>query len=201
MNLIKKLFQAYRKNRIHTVLFLSLSFALGIVIGLIYTLRTPFLSGEDFETPSVKEDRFLLLSRGLKTVEYRIKRNDTLFDILHHLGAPLLNISNLIEATKKLYPIRGLKPGSEIKIQLDRKNGAVRHLEYPIDQDTILVVNNSPQGITAYKQEIEFETRLSLIAGKIKTSFLRMQFRPDSVLNWCWILLISLGGILISLWM
>jgi murein DD-endopeptidase MepM/ murein hydrolase activator NlpD len=87
------------------------------------------------------------------------------------MGTPLMNISDLIQTLKKLYPIKSLKPGSEIKIQIDRKNGEVRRLEYPIDQDTLLVVNNSPQGLTTIKQEIEFETRLSVIAGRIRTSF------------------------------
>jgi murein DD-endopeptidase MepM/ murein hydrolase activator NlpD len=139
-------------------------------MSLIY-IQIPFSFPENSATPTVKEDKYLLLSRGLETVKYRIQRNDTLFDILQRLGTPLMNISDLIQITKKLYPIRSLKPGSEIKIQINRNNGTVQRLECPLDQDTLLVVNNSPQGLTAYKQEIEFETRLSLIAGKIKTSF------------------------------
>jgi murein DD-endopeptidase MepM/ murein hydrolase activator NlpD len=167
----KGFLQPHHEKREHIIFFLSLSFALGILIGLIFNVKISFLSAEDLGTPTVKEDRFLLLSRGLETITYRVQRNDTLFDILRRLGTSLMNISDLIQTAKKLYPIRNLKPGSEIKIQIDRKNGAVRRLEYPIDQDTLLVVNNSSQGLTAYRQEIEFETRLSLIAGRIRTSF------------------------------
>ncbi|HUT83247.1 MAG TPA: peptidoglycan DD-metalloendopeptidase family protein [Thermodesulfobacteriota bacterium] len=169
MNLIKGLLPSEYKDRAHAIVGISLSLALGIIMGLIF--RISFLSADNLEPPTIKEDRFLLLSKGFETVKYRIQRNDTLFDILHRLGTPLMNISDLIQIIKKLYPVRNLKPGSEIKIQINRNNGTVQRLECPLDQDTLLVVNNSPQGLTAYKQEIEFETRLSLIAGKIKTSF------------------------------
>jgi murein DD-endopeptidase MepM/ murein hydrolase activator NlpD len=111
------------------------------------------------------------LSKGLKTVQYRIQKRDTLFDILRRMGTPLINITDLVQAAKKLYPMSSLKPGSEIKIQIDQRDSSIRRFECPIDQDTVLVVNNSPQGLTACKQEIEFETRLSVVAGRIRTSF------------------------------
>jgi murein DD-endopeptidase MepM/ murein hydrolase activator NlpD len=178
--------QPDRHNRSHTILFISLSFALGLLISLIY-LQIPFSFPENSTTPTVKEDKYLLLSRGLETVKYRIQRKDTLFDILQRLDTPLMNISDLIQITKRLYPVRSLKPGSEIKIQIDRNNGKVKRLECPLDQDTLLVVNSSPQGLTAYKQEIEFETRLSLIAGRIRTSFfedaIQAGLNPQLVLN------------------
>ena len=169
MNLIKGLLPSEYKDRAHAIVGISLSLALGIIMGLIF--RISFLSADNLEPPTIKEDRFLLLSKGFETVKYRIQRKDTLFEILRRMGTPLMNISDLIQIIKKLYPVRNLKPGSEIKIQINRNNGTVQRLECPIDQDTLLVVNNSPQGLTAYKQEIEFETRLSLMAGKIKTSF------------------------------
>ena len=169
MNLIKGLLPSEYKDRAHAIVGISLSLALGIIMGLIF--RISFLSADNLEPPTIKEDRFLLLSKGFETVKYRIQRKDTLFEILRRMGTPLMNISDLIQPFKKLYPIKSLKPGSEIKIQIDRKNGEVRRLEYPIDQDTLLVVHNSPQGLTAVKQEIEFETRLSVIAGRIRTSF------------------------------
>ena len=169
MNLIKGLLPSEYKDRAHAIVGISLSLALGIIMGLIF--RISFLSADNPEPPTIREDRSLLLSKGFETVKYRIQRKDTLFEILHRMGTPLMNISDLIQTLKKLYPIKSLKPGSEIKIQIDRKNGEVRRLEYPIDQDTLLVVNNSPQGLTTIKQEIEFETRLSVIAGRIRTSF------------------------------
>ena len=169
MNLHRIHFLPELKNKRHLIISICFSFVLGIVISLIFTM--PFSSSEEQETPMVKEDRFTLLSQGFETIKYRIQRRDTLFEILHRFGTPLINVSDLIQTAKKFYPLKSLKPGSEIKIQIDRKNGEVKRLECPIDQDTLLVVNNSPQGITAYKQEIEFETRLSLIAGRIRTSF------------------------------
>jgi len=169
LNLHRIHFLPELKNKRHLIISICFSFVLGIVISLIFTM--PFSSSEEQETPMVKEDRFTLLSQGFETIKYRIQRRDTLFEILHRFGTPLINVSDLIQTAKKFYPLKSLKPGSEIKIQIDRKNGEVKRLECPIDQDTLLVVNNSPQGITAYKQEIEFETRLSLIAGRIRTSF------------------------------
>ena len=169
MNLIKGLLPSEYKDRAHAIVGISLSLALGIIMGLIF--RISFLSADNLEPPTIKEDRLLLLSKGFETVKYRVQRKDTLFEILRRMGTPLMNISDLIQIIKKLYPVRNLKPGSEIKIQINRNNGTVQQLECPLDQDTLLVVNNSPQGLTAYKQEIEFETRLSLMAGKIKTSF------------------------------
>jgi murein DD-endopeptidase MepM/ murein hydrolase activator NlpD len=169
VNLIKGLLPSEYKDRAHAIVGISLSLALGIIMGLIF--RISFLSADNLEPPTIKEDRLLLLSKGFETVKYRVQRKDTLFEILRRMGTPLMNISDLIQIIKKLYPVRNLKPGSEIKIQINRNNGTVQQLECPLDQDTLLVVNNSPQGLTAYKQEIEFETRLSLMAGKIKTSF------------------------------
>jgi len=169
VNLIKGLLPSEYKDRAHAIVGISLSLALGIIMGLIF--RISFLSADNLEPPTTKEDRFLLLSKGFETVKYRVQRKDTLFEILRRMGTPSMTISDLIQSAKKFYPVRSLKPGSEIKIQIDRENREVKRLEYPIDQDTLLVINNSPEGISAYKQEIEFETRLSLIAGRIKTSF------------------------------
>jgi murein DD-endopeptidase MepM/ murein hydrolase activator NlpD len=168
VNLLKGFFPSAYKERVHTLVGISLSFTLGIFIGFIFWIS--FFSHENLEPPTVKEDSLTLLSKGFETIKYRVQRRDTLYEILNRIGKPLMNIPDLIHAAKKFYPIRSLKPGSEIKIQIDRENREVKRLECPIDQDTLLVVNNSPQGITAYKQKIEFETRLSLIAGRIKTS-------------------------------
>jgi len=157
------------RNKLHLIISICSSFVLGIAIGLIFVI--PFFSAEGQAIPTVKEDCFVLLNQGFQTINYQVQKRDTLFEILQKCGIPPLNISNLIQTAKKLYPVKNLKPGSKIKIQIDRENREVRRLEYPISQDTLLVVDNSPQGITAYKQEIEFETRLSLITGRIRTSF------------------------------
>ena len=185
LNLHRIYFHPEIKNKRYLITIICLSFVLGIVISIIFTI--PFLSAGDQEPPTVKEDGFILLSNGFEAINYRIQRKDTLFEILRRLGTPVINISDLLQTAKKLYPVRNLKPGSEIKIQIDRKNGEVKRLECPIDQDTMLVVNNSPQGLTAYKQEIEFETRLSLITGRIETSLfedaLQAGLTPQLVLN------------------
>ena len=169
MNLIKGLLPSEYKDRAHAIVGISLSLALGIIMGLIF--RISFLSADNLEPPTTKEDRFLLLSKGFETVKYRVQRKDTLFEILRRMGTPLMNISELTQVAKKLYPLRNLKPGSEIRIHINQNDGVVRRLESPINQDTLLVVDNSPQGLRAYKHEIEFETRLSVIAGRIRTSF------------------------------
>jgi len=157
------------KDKCSIIISVWVSVILGVVIGLMFMI--PFFYPGNREIPHVKEAGFTLLGNGFETINYRIQKNDTLCSILSRLCRSSINISAFIETAKKFYPVRRLKPGAEIKIHMNRRNGEVKRIEYPLDKDTLLILNSTPQGLTAYKHEIEFETRLSLIAGRISTSF------------------------------
>lgn len=168
MRLIKGLLPAPTKEKAHTLAGILLSFASGALIGFIlWILYSP---GENQEPPMVKESSFSILKNGPEYITYRIQKGDSLYKIFNKIGAPLKAIT-LIDTVKKLNFIKCLKPGVEIKIEIDPQKKDVKRLEYPLALDTLLILNNTPQGIIISRKEIDYETRLSLVGGKIKTSF------------------------------
>ena len=100
--------------------------------------------------------------------EVSISKGDTIYEIMRGLGVSPQEILALINASKKISNLKRIATGKVLKTTfLDSK---LSGLEYPIDNENLLVIENSSVGFKAFKREIEFDTSEVFAQGEIKSS-------------------------------
>ncbi len=100
--------------------------------------------------------------------EVSISKGDTIYEIMRGLGVSPQEILALINSSKRISNLKRIAPGKVLKTTfLDNK---LSGLEYPIDNENLLVIENSSAGFKAFKREIEFDTREVFTQGEIKNS-------------------------------
>ncbi len=138
-------------------------------------LNMPELPGQ-LETVGQKDKRSASYSPEYKSshqplevvTEVSISKGDTIYEIMRDLGVSPQEILELINASKRILNLKRIAPGRVLKTTfLDSK---LSGLEYPIDDENLLVVESSSSGYKTFKREIEFDTREVFAQGEIKNS-------------------------------
>lgn len=100
--------------------------------------------------------------------EVSISKGDTIYEIMRGFGVSPQEILALINASKRISNLKRIAPGKVLKTTfLDNK---LSGLEYPIDDENLLVIESLSSGFKAFKREIEFDTREVFAQGEIKNS-------------------------------
>ena len=100
--------------------------------------------------------------------EVSISKGDTIYEIMRDLGVSPQEILELINASKRISNLKRIAPGRVLKTTFfDNK---LSGLEYPIDDENLLVIENSSAGFKVFKRKIEFDTREMFTQGEIKNS-------------------------------
>ncbi|MDL2267550.1 peptidoglycan DD-metalloendopeptidase family protein [Desulfovibrio sp. OttesenSCG-928-G15] len=125
---------------------------------------------QDDQPGSLGDDE--LFSDGPAVIQGFVEQGDTIGGILREwLSAS--DVANLVASSKGVYPLGKLKLGQAYTIYFDKRR--LTRLEYEITNDSKLFITSEGEkdGKTVWKarlEGIEFEVRLALIQGKVKTT-------------------------------
>ena len=103
-------------------------------------------------------------------IRHILEKDDTLFDVLTESKIAAKEIYGLSKAAEKIYDLGKIKPGNTLELEIDLNERTLHSFSYEIDGENILVIERTPDGFVAGKEEIEYETRLSVKEGVIVSS-------------------------------
>ncbi|RMD82944.1 MAG: hypothetical protein D6815_07915 [Candidatus Dadabacteria bacterium] len=125
-------------------------------------------------------------SPGIRQLRYRIERGQTVSDILAAAGVSPPEIARWLEAADRVYDLNHVLAGQTIVLDLDTQQHALRRLALDIDANTRLVAEHRNAGFEVRRDEIAFERRLRLAAGRIDHSLYTAaiaQGVPDRIIS------------------
>lgn len=105
-----------------------------------------------------------------QTYQYLINPGETFSVIAAHLNLSPEQAAEILAASEKIHSLANIKAGQTIKTFFDLKNEQFQKLEYQLDQDNLLVVENIEGELEAKNQIIEYKIKLTKVSGTIENS-------------------------------
>lgn len=103
----------------------------------------------------------------LDETKERIKRGETLSDILSRHGFTSAEIHKLRTEVKPVYDLARIKEGQEIRLYRDNQE-AIKAIEYDIDRDSYLHIQKIGETYEAVEKNLPYETEIQMIWGAIE---------------------------------
>jgi len=143
-----------------------------LVTGGILVLRTvDSPSYEPLQPPEsvVTEIQAVAPQPEITRSSVRVRRGETFVTALARLGFNAGDAYRISRAIQPVYPIQRVHPGHEIRVRF--LDGSPRNLEYDVDRATRVDVRwREDGGIEGLLHRSPYESRLSLVRGRIETS-------------------------------
>lgn len=161
------------KDRFTWSLLLALSAFLFTVLALDYYLEVksqaslfPWNSKPCIEAPR-PESTSLKDTRSSWVIEITLQPGDTLSKLMENRISPN-ELSKLIKACKKVYPLRDIKAGNRLRLFF--KDKSFFRLEYQINPKEKLYVNKEKDGFSASRRACSYKNRTCILEGRITSS-------------------------------
>ncbi len=105
-----------------------------------------------------------------QSLELTLKRGDTLFELLVKEGIPRASVHELVQACRLVFDVKRLPQGRTIAVVYDGRDGQVQRFESLADEDHLLLVERTADGLMARKEAFAYEIRPRRISGAIRGS-------------------------------
>lgn len=133
----------------------------------------PATEAEEAEEPEIYEanPRYTIErdpGRG-EILRGEIQRGDTAGKILGEwMNAN--ELAALLEAAKPVYALTKVRFGQPFAVVRDPQDGSFRSFCYEINQETSLIVEKTPEGVTARREDIDYRITLAAVRGRIAST-------------------------------
>jgi murein DD-endopeptidase MepM/ murein hydrolase activator NlpD len=118
----------------------------------------------------LKEKQINLLP-GTRQIDLKVKKGQSLFDILSQIGVSRQEIGILIKTVRGVYNLAALKPGKSLSVWLAQdKPARIRKLTYEINDTKYLDVSSIHDTFIARTRTLAREVRYETAQGKIGSS-------------------------------
>jgi len=108
---------------------------------------------------------------GTRQIDIKIRKGQSLSDILTQIGVDGQQIALLIKSSRKVYNLAVLKPGRSLSVWLAQdKPGRIRKLTYEISDTKYLDVSGTSDTFTAKTRKLAREVRYESAQGRIASS-------------------------------
>lgn len=106
---------------------------------------------------------------GKEVITGTIAKGDTAAVLLNN-WLPKQTVYSLLEVTRKVYSLAQIHEGQPYTLVRDVESGEMESFEYEIDSNRKLIVQRQDEGFSATLERIEYETKLVMVEGSIKSS-------------------------------
>ncbi len=106
-------------------------------------------------------------SRGSVDEHVHLRRGDTLGTILTARGLSVTEASPWLTAAADVFDLKALHPHRGLTLRFDRATRALEAVRYEIDDRTLLVLEDTPDGIAARREELPYFIEVKGVAGRI----------------------------------
>lgn len=108
-----------------------------------------------------------------RTVETTLKKGDCLSDLLAKEGIPGPSIQELAQAIRPVLDLRRLPEGRSFTLTYDERSGQILRFESLADDDHLLVVERTKDGLKGRKEAFHYEVRPRTFSGTIRGSLFK----------------------------
>jgi murein DD-endopeptidase MepM/ murein hydrolase activator NlpD len=107
---------------------------------------------------------------GASSVEEHVhlRRGDTLESVLAARGVGAAEAQPWVQAATGVYDLRRVRPGRGVTLRFDRESRALEEIRYEIDDHTLLILAETPDGIEARRENLPYFTEVKGVAGRIE---------------------------------
>jgi murein DD-endopeptidase MepM/ murein hydrolase activator NlpD len=105
-----------------------------------------------------------------KNMEAKLKKGDSLFEILKRKGVDPSQIHELVTAARRVHNLGRMQQNQEFSLDFDKRNGQILRFETDIDDSHRIVVERSDKKLQARKEAYEFEIENEFMSGTINES-------------------------------
>ncbi|HLK12871.1 MAG TPA: peptidoglycan DD-metalloendopeptidase family protein [Candidatus Binatia bacterium] len=96
-----------------------------------------------------------------------IRRGDTLESVLAARGVGTSEARPWVEAATRVYDLRRVQPRRGVTLRFDRESRALEEIRYEIDDHTLLILAETPDGVEARRESLPYFTEVKGVAGRI----------------------------------
>lgn len=125
------------------------------------------LAALSHETPSLPFEE--LPEIPLETVEGKIKKNSTFYDLMVDSGVSPNVVAGMTSAAKGVYDLRRIRPGRSYAVDKD-PTGAIHQVRYAVDPENTFVIRRTPDGFDAEILHNPFEIFVRRVSGTIEST-------------------------------
>jgi murein DD-endopeptidase MepM/ murein hydrolase activator NlpD len=97
-----------------------------------------------------------------------LRRGDTLESVLAARGVGTAEAQPWVEAAARVYDLRRVQPRRGVTLRFDRESRALEEVRYEIDDHTLLILAETPDGIEARRESLPYFTEVKGVAGRIE---------------------------------
>jgi murein DD-endopeptidase MepM/ murein hydrolase activator NlpD len=106
----------------------------------------------------------------LREVRHRIQAGETVSQVLASAGLGAPQVSEWLEATRRVYDLNRVHVGQELSLSVDRESKELHHLTLEIDPGSVLVAERTDSRVVARRERIRCDRHFRVGSGKIKSS-------------------------------
>jgi murein DD-endopeptidase MepM/ murein hydrolase activator NlpD len=168
--------QKVEKKSSKVPLFLFTALFLIMVLASTFLFSSPFSSpsSEEIEPALTESQRDLDQSpvqdiSNLRTVNGKIKRDQTFYDLMLQYGSTPQEIHQMASAAKEVFNLGKLMTGRSYELTLD-DDDKLCLVKYNVDPENTFVIQTAPDSYNAYMEKKPFDIFTRRVDGVIKSS-------------------------------